>query len=123
MSEFKSVDELKEAVGKSSKMTEASLTKCSLIDADCFALAPFLANNKTLTSLDLSGNKIGNDGCLSLAKALGKLTNVKKRENTMSKLWKNGQTNPSIPLSGRILCQRSQEYDVGENCAVAECYS
>ena len=56
------------------------------MDADAQALAPFLANNKTLTSLDLSGNKIGNDGCLSLAKALGKLyrTNVKKKMETHS---------------------------------------
>ena len=105
-----------------------SVTKCSLMDADAQALAPFLANNKTLTSLDLSGNKIGNDGCLSLAKALGKLyrTNVKKNGKPLCcKLWEKLTIVTTIIPFGLVgfLCQRSQEYDVRENCAVAECYS
>mmetsp|Transcript_19565 Transcript_19565/g.59209 ORF Transcript_19565/g.59209 Transcript_19565/m.59209 type:complete len:722 (+) Transcript_19565:164-2329(+) len=64
------IPKLAEKLKSNTKCRELILSNCGLDDACCEHIAEVIANNKTLTSLDLEANRCGNDGATALAKAL-----------------------------------------------------
>eukprot|EP00929_Paragymnodinium_shiwhaense_P014474 TRINITY_DN122381_c0_g1_i1.p1 TRINITY_DN122381_c0_g1~~TRINITY_DN122381_c0_g1_i1.p1 ORF type:complete len:394 (+),score=131.57 TRINITY_DN122381_c0_g1_i1:79-1260(+) len=63
-------DSLAQAMAKNTHVTEMVLTKCAITDADAVLLSKMLSANRSLTTLNLEGNKIGSDGAIAIAEEL-----------------------------------------------------
>ena len=64
------IPKLTGALETNTECRELVLSDCGINDGLCSQLAAMLAKNETIVHLNLEGNKIGNDGAMSLARAL-----------------------------------------------------